>query len=123
MVIHAFYQQLLSHAILAQQPTRPVLERLDPPRRAIVLMAILGLVLTGLMLVAGAMIGARWVRRMARQKPRSSQSTGGSSMRLDSLRESLHDVLPNVETGSTVQIDAASKDTKIDRRMKPESNS
>jgi hypothetical protein len=125
MVTHGFFQQLLADAIAAQQPARPMLERLDPPHRAMVIMAILGLVLTGLMLVAGAMIGARWVRRMARQKPHSNPSSARSSIGLDSrlLRESLQGVLPNVEPGSTVEIDAASHETRIDRQAKPGGNS
>lgn len=52
----------------AEQPTS-VLERLDPPTRAVVLMALLGLVLLGLGMVALTMIGGRWVRRLARQRP------------------------------------------------------
>ena len=46
----------------------PLIERLDPPRRAAVLMAILGLVILGLTLVACVMIGGRWVRRLARDE-------------------------------------------------------
>jgi hypothetical protein len=45
------------------------LERLDPVTRARALMALLGLVLLGVTLVACVMIGGRWVRRLARHLP------------------------------------------------------
>jgi hypothetical protein len=45
------------------------LERLDPVTRARVLMALLGLVILSVALVACVMIGGRWVRRLARQSP------------------------------------------------------
>lgn len=41
------------------------IERLDPPTRAMVLMALVALVLTGLGLIGLTMIGARWMRRIA----------------------------------------------------------
>ncbi|TWT88586.1 hypothetical protein Mal64_20700 [Pseudobythopirellula maris] len=56
-----------SWAPLAQSQT--VLERLDPPTRAAVLMAVIGLVLLGLALVVLTMIGGRWLRRVARDRP------------------------------------------------------
>ncbi|MCA9238651.1 MAG: hypothetical protein KDA37_00550 [Planctomycetales bacterium] len=40
--------------------------QLDPPTRAMLLMTLLGLVLTGLGLILLTMLGARWVRREAR---------------------------------------------------------
>jgi hypothetical protein len=61
------------------------LERLDPPTRARVLMALLALILLGVTLVACAMIGGRWVRRLARHKPRRAarhrHPFGGSTLR------------------------------------------
>jgi hypothetical protein len=121
MVIASVYSQSWIAALLAQERAQPLLERLDPPQRTIVIMAVLGLVLTGLMLVAGTMIGAHWVRRMARQKPRSNQSSSDSwSSFVDRrLRESLEDVLPKVEPGTTVLIDPSSKETKVDRSSPP----
>jgi hypothetical protein len=44
------------------------IERLDPPTRAMVLMALIGLVLVGLALILLTMIGARWVRRLGRER-------------------------------------------------------
>jgi len=41
---------------------------LDPPTRAIAFMAILGIVLLGLLLVAVTMIGGRWLRRINRER-------------------------------------------------------
>lgn len=48
------------------------LERLDPVTRARVLMALLGLVILCVALVACVMIGGRWVRRLARHSSRLS---------------------------------------------------
>ncbi len=44
------------------------IEQLDPPTRAMVLMALVGLVLVGLALILLTMIGARWVRRLGRER-------------------------------------------------------
>jgi len=116
MVIHAVCEQLLIGALAVQPPAQPMLERLDPQRRVAVVMAILALVLIGLMLVGGVMIGAHWVRRMARHRPLQKRSSavamsGGENRR---LRESLSGVLPEVDTGNTVQIDTDSAETKVD---------
>lgn len=115
MVTHIFHGALVPW-LVAQQPAQPVLPRLDPLRRAAVLMAILALVLTGLMLVGAIMMGARWVRRMARQGPASRERTFSSSPRDGNqrLRESLPAGEPDVGTGSTIQIDRAAIETKID---------
>ena len=50
-----------------QQP--PLLERLSPDLRAIVLMALAALVLVGLGLVGFVWLGGRHVRRLARNRP------------------------------------------------------
>lgn len=56
--------------LLAQGDGEPsVWQRLDPVRRAKLLMALFALLLVGLLLVALAMIGARYVRRLARHRP------------------------------------------------------
>jgi hypothetical protein len=101
---------------LAQQANRAPLEQLDPPTRAAVIMTIFGLVLLGLALVAAVMIGGRWVRRMARQRPRRSGAVRELQSAADArrLRELLAGELPAVETSSTVQIDRGTEDTKVD---------
>lgn len=53
----------------AEAETQPLLMRLSPQNRAIVLMALLGLVLVGLGLVALAVLGGRHVLREARRTP------------------------------------------------------
>jgi hypothetical protein len=101
--------------LAAAETTTPVLERLDPPRRAVVVMALLGLVLTGLVLVTCVMLGAHWVRRLARHRPHDHVT---SEVRSDAestrVRKSLEAMLPEVKTGDTVQFDAGSKETKVD---------
>ena len=123
MVIHVMFRQLLKTVILAQQPVPPILE-LDPRHRAIVITDMFLLVLTGLLLLACVMVGAHWVRRLARQKPRSQQSAGDSASRLANkrLRKSLRTILPNVDTSATVQIDTSTGDTKIDDKPRPKDN-
>lgn len=109
----------LLSSLLAQapavEPVRPVIERLDPPRRAAVVMALLALVLTGLLLVACAMLGAHWVRRMARHRP----GNGRTSVTADVLsnlqmREVLQEILPTFTSADTLHIDPSTKETKAD---------
>jgi hypothetical protein len=52
-----------------EKQAAPLLMRLDPAVRAKVLMALLGLVLVGLLLVAMAWLGGRHLRRIARKAP------------------------------------------------------
>jgi predicted PurR-regulated permease PerM len=102
--------------LVAQQATEPVLERLDPPRRAAVVMALLAMVLLGLLLVTCIMIGARWVRRLARHHP-THQVAGNSNISQRgsrALSQSLRAVLPNASTGDTVQLDRSTKETQAD---------
>ncbi len=44
---------------------------IDPPTQAALLMTLLGFVLLGMGMIAATMIGARWVRRINRTRPRS----------------------------------------------------
>jgi hypothetical protein len=63
--------QLASTTLLwgAQQPkTEPLLMRLDPPSRTMVIMSLLGLVIFGVALTALVLIGGRRLRRIARQR-------------------------------------------------------
>jgi hypothetical protein len=101
-------------ALLAEQASKPLLERLDPPRRAAVVMALLALVLTGLFFVACIMLGGHWVRRLARHKPRAQAANSTDSGGNRRLRESLQAILPEDKTDDTVQLDSPSKDTKVD---------
>lgn len=102
--------------LLAQKSTEPVLEQLDPPRRAAVVMALLGLVLTGLLLVTIAMLGAHWVRRLARHKPSEQRSSTDveAARKNRQLRESLQSILPDVKSGDTIQMGGSTKETKVD---------
>lgn len=104
----------LAGNLLAAEATRPVLERLDPPRRAAVVMALLALVLTGLLMVACAMLGAHWVRRMARHRPASSRSVVTHTPGNQRVREALQEILPMLKSADTVHIDPSTKETKAD---------
>jgi hypothetical protein len=98
-----------------QDSTEPVLRQLDPPRRAAVLMALLGLVLTGLLLVTCVMIGAHWVRRMARYKPGAQRNNEvEAAAQNQRLRNALASVLPEAKTDDTIQLGRSPGDTKLD---------
>jgi hypothetical protein len=97
----------------AQQPADPVIERLDPPRRAAVIMALLALVLTGLFLVTCVMLGAHWVRRLARHKPSARSAIGAEpAVPTRALHVSIQPAPPEIETSDTIQLDTSSKETK-----------
>jgi hypothetical protein len=97
--------------LAATDPTDPVLERLDPPRRAVIIMALLGLTLIGLFLVVLAMLGGHWARRLARHRP--GQSKVRSSEPTDAqLRASLESILPEAKTDDTIQFGTRSSETK-----------
>ena len=115
MVTNVGIATVVSSVLLAKQASDPVLEQLDPPRRAAVIMALLALVLTGLLLVTFVMVGAHWVRRMARHRPgaRGASKTGAAAQN-QRLRESLQSVLPEAKTNDTVFVDLSTKETKAD---------
>jgi hypothetical protein len=97
----------------AQQAGDAVIERLDPPRRAAVVMALLGLTLIGLFLITLAMVGGHWVRKLARHRP--GQRQFGVHATIESrLREALHNILPGFKSSDTVLMDSSSKDTKVE---------
>jgi hypothetical protein len=102
--------------LLAAGTTGPAIERLDPPRRAAVVMALLALVLTGLLLVTCVMLGAHWARRLARHRPPSGRPTG-VAFEIEGnrrVRAALESILPSLKTADTLHIDASTKETKVD---------
>jgi hypothetical protein len=91
----------------------PLIERLDPPRRAAVVMALLAIVIVGLFLVAVAMLGGHWARRLARrQHGRSDKHTNIENQR---LRSALHPILPAGNTDETTISNPAGSDTVTGR--------
>lgn len=99
--------------LAVEESAEPLIERLDPPRRAAVLMAILGLVLLGLTLVACVMIGGRWVRHLARQ--RHGRTTLTANVENQRLRSALGTILPASTTGETIVAEPQSDETIADR--------
>jgi hypothetical protein len=97
----------------APQAGDAVFERLDPPRRAAVVMALLGLTLVGLFLITFVMVGGHWVRRLARHRPgqRRIENNPAADGR---LRDALQGILPEMKSGDTVLLDTSSKDTKAE---------
>lgn len=100
--------------IAAQQSSEPVLERLDPPRRAAVIMALLGLTLIGLFLITFVMIGGHWVRRLARHRPGRWRIVNDPVTNRQ-FSETLPTILPQPNTGETILLDTHSKDTKVEK--------
>jgi hypothetical protein len=98
--------------LAAEDATEPVLERLDPPRRAAVVMALLALTLVGLFLVVLTMVGGHWVRRLARHRPKRGIQLSGVGSGDAELRQALESVLPEEKTDDTVQFTKAPSDTK-----------
>ena len=97
----------------AQQTGDAVLERLDPPRRAAVVMALLGLTLVGLFLITFVMVGGHWVRRLARHRPGRRRFVTKAATEGE-LRDALKQILPEGNPSDTVLLDTSSKDTKIE---------
>lgn len=72
--------------LLADEVQQTVLERLDPQRRAAVVMALVGLGLLGVLLAVVVMLAGRWARQ--NRTPRSSRWDHSSDNRLQSPRQS-----------------------------------
>jgi hypothetical protein len=115
VTVHATFVLSLAGNLLAAEDTRPVLQQLKPEERAAVVMALLALVLTGLVMVACTMLGAHWVRRMARHRPASSRSSVAADRPGNQrVREALQEILPMLKSGDTVHIDPSTKETRVD---------
>jgi hypothetical protein len=100
-------------ATLADQKlTEPVFERLDPPRRAAVVMALLAITILGLFLVAVAMLGGNWARRLARRRHGPSDQI--KNVENERLRSALEPILPPTESGETIVTRKRSDDTVVD---------
>ena len=61
--------------VLAADRNQPLLERLDPVRRAQVMMALLALLLAAIAILATVVIGGRIVRRLAKRSTQPSRVT------------------------------------------------
>lgn len=116
MVSYPGCERFVAGLLAIGQPAEPVLERLDPPRRAAVVMVLIAIALTGLLLVTCVMLGANWVRRLARDKPRPTHSDNDSQPSIENrrLRESLHAILPPADSQDTLHGDQQSGETKVD---------
>jgi len=100
--------------LAAEKAVEPVLERLDPPRRAAVVMALLALTLIGLFAIVFVMVGGHWVRKLARQRPGKARKTGVQQAAEDrQLRQSLETFLPEAKTDDTIHLGKSPKDTQV----------
>jgi hypothetical protein len=105
-----FVNYTLWQAALAEsKAAEPLIERLDPPRRAAVVMALLAITIIGLFLVGCALIGGHWVRRLARR--RHGVSDKNTNVENQRLRAALHPILPAGTTGETTVAKPTSSDT------------
>src|SRR3954447_11277406 len=101
MVMEAIFLEVGSAALFAAPSIDPVLEQLDPPRRAAVVMALLGLTLVGLFLITTVLVGGHWVRRLARHRPAGSRHSARART-ISELQDSLEMMLPDMKKGDTV---------------------
>ncbi len=102
-----------SWLIATQQAGDAVFERLDPPRRAAVVMALLGLTLVGLFLITFIMVGGHWARRLARHRPgqRLLNANGGRSGGTPTAPQ---ETPASLKTDDTVLLERTSKETKVE---------
>ena len=113
MVGNPLQAPIVAKLLAVEHPVAPVLERLDPPRRAAVVMALIGIALVGVFLVATVVIGAHWVRKLARHqlgpRPRSTH------LENKRLRDALQTILPEGKTDETILVKKSTGDTVVDR--------
>jgi predicted PurR-regulated permease PerM len=103
----------LTAALADSRAAEPLIERLDPPRRAAVVMALLAIAIVGLFLVTLAMLGGHWARRLARrQHPPSDRHKNIENER---MRSALQPILPTGTAGETTVTRPASNDTVTGR--------
>ena len=103
----------LKWGILAEQKlAEPLLERLDPPRRAAVVMALLAITIVGVFLVAFVILGGNWARRLARR--RHGPSHQNKNIENERLRSALEPILPVDNSGETIIVNKRGDDTVID---------
>ena len=113
MVTGQIVWSLATHLLAVEKSAELPLQRLDPLRRAAVVMAILALVLTGIALVACVMIGGRWVRRLAAH--RHGRTTRTTNIENQRLRSALRPILPEGQPGETTIAKRSSDETVTDR--------
>ena len=100
--------------LAAEKAVEPVLEQLDPPRRAVVMLVLLILTLIGLFLIVFVMMGGHWVRRLAQHRPGKARKTGVQRAAEDRrLRQSLDTFLPEAKTDDTIHLGKSPKDTQV----------
>jgi hypothetical protein len=98
-------------ALAEQKLAEPLFERLDPPRRAAVVMALLAITIVGLFLVAFVMLGGNWARRLARRRHGPSHRI--KNIENERLRSALEPILPVDNSSETIVVNKRSDDTVI----------
>lgn len=77
MVIPAALSHIsIAIPMLVDRHAEPLLQRLEPSRRVAVTMALLGIVIVGIFLIAVVLLGGNWARRLARHKTGSRSNYG-----------------------------------------------
>ena len=114
MVIHNLVWLRVS-ILLAQTAKEPLIKQLDPERNVALMMALLGLVLIGITLVACIMVGGHWVRRLARSQPSQKTMTkkNGEAWR-GTVAKMLSAEMLEGKANETMAVDQATDDTRTD---------
>lgn len=103
----------LALTTLAASDKQTLLERLDPERRVAVVLALIGLALLGVLLVTLILLAGRWVRHPAPRRPRRAPALPSMAAAVrEGAREIEHDSSP----GETLPGRSTSSETLHDRR-------
>ncbi|WP_425395210.1 hypothetical protein [Aeoliella sp.] len=95
--------------LLADEAKQTALERLDPERRAAVVLALVGLSLLGVLLVVIVLLGGRWARQ--RRPLRGTRAGANSDVTLDTYpRPKVRD--GEFRSGETIINRPGDQDTK-----------
>ena len=109
-----FRRTTAAWALLAVEPAAELpLEQLDVRHRAFVIGVLISLVLIGLLLVASVMLGANWVRRLARHGHGPTRHANNAAN--TRLREALRPILPEGKSGETIVSERGTDETVVDR--------
>ncbi len=108
-MLYSYSLNIVSMLLAAAGDAQPI-EKLPPPTRAAVIMALLGLVILGLFVVVAILLGGHWVRRLGKHRGGPSVPPDVAPMRPDQTTSSDQHARQkfyrrNIEGGDTLATD------------------